>query len=314
MVHAIRADVAIGKSDASRREAVRLLIDMRARGDRRVVVLAVPTHKLGDEQARDFENLPEARAAGLRAAVWRGRAAPDPDANGETMCLDLEATRDAQSIGARVETAVCRKKDAECPFFRTCGYQRQKRAVADLWIVPHELLFSEKPKAIGKVAALIVDEAAWEDGLEGVNGPPMEIALDSLDPTVAGPGDRSGLETERLRHVHKLFRVALDTQEDSPLRRDAMLAAGLDASTGKDGRIISWRRVADPGLVPGMDAAERRALMRAAAENRTAIRLARAFGALGACCIITGRNKSAQYMAHMSCQRTLYVENLHYGP
>ena len=34
----------------------------------------------------------------------------------------------------------------------------------------------------------------------------------------------------------------------------------------------------------------------------------------GACCLITGRNKSAQYIAHMSCQRTLYVENLHYGP
>ena len=36
-------------------------------------------------------------------------------------------------------------------------------------LVPHELIYSEKPDAIGILAALIVDEAAWADGLEGTD-------------------------------------------------------------------------------------------------------------------------------------------------
>jgi putative DNA primase/helicase len=67
IVHAVKVDVGVGKSEAARREAARLLAELRARGDRRNVAILVPTHALGEEQARAFEALHEAQAAGLRA-------------------------------------------------------------------------------------------------------------------------------------------------------------------------------------------------------------------------------------------------------
>jgi putative DNA primase/helicase len=78
-VHAVRVDVGLGKSRAARQEAAKMLAAMRARSDKRAIVIAVPTHALGEEQARAFEALPEAKAAGLTAAVWRGRLAPGPE-------------------------------------------------------------------------------------------------------------------------------------------------------------------------------------------------------------------------------------------
>ena len=202
------------------------------------------------------------------------------------MCRDLEAVRDALAVGADVERSVCRRRtrdgggEAVCAFHAVCGTQRQKRRMADVWFVPHELLFTRKPPALGALAALVVDEAPWADGLEGVGSRPDELTLDTLDGDVAVPGAREGPETERLRFVHRRARRALDAQPNGPLRRHAMLAAGLTEETGRDGRRLSWGRVAEPGIVPGMDAAERRRAVAAAAGNRTVIRLARFFGAL----------------------------------
>lgn len=291
IVHAIQADVGLGKSSVCRSEIVQMLRSMRMKGDTRPVVVAVPTHVLGDEQADDFENMPEFKTAGFRVRVWRGREAPDPDAHDyrdpsipqgkkTKMCRDLDAVRDAQSIGLDPDKTACRSKEGECIFFSVCGYQQEKQATADIWIVPHELIFSKVPAAIGKIAALIVDEAAWGDGLDGVDGPPTEIALDALRGDVTVPDDKSGVNTERLRAVHSMVRAALDAHGNGNVRRTAMLTAGMDVTTGKDGHALSWNRVFNPGLVPGMPADERRGLVANAAENRTAIRLARAFKAL----------------------------------
>ena len=56
---------------------------MRERGDRRAIVLAVPQHALSDEQAARFAELPLVQRAELQVAVWRGRAADDPDDTGK---------------------------------------------------------------------------------------------------------------------------------------------------------------------------------------------------------------------------------------
>lgn len=37
------------------------------------------------------------------------------------------------------------------------------------------MLFIKKPDALGELAAVIVDEAAWQKGLEGVTGRPLEL-------------------------------------------------------------------------------------------------------------------------------------------
>lgn len=280
-VHGIRVDVGIGKSAAARAAIAAFVADLRQRGDQRAVVITVPTHKLGDEQARAFEELPAAKAAGLRAAVWRGRKAPDPAAPGEMMCRDLEAVEDAQKIGANVEEAVCRKGEAKCPFFDACGYQRQRGIRADVWVGAHELTFATMPRAFGKIAALVVDEAAWTKGLEGTEGKPIEITLEAFATDVIIPG-AGGDDTDRLRFIHTMTREALAALPDGPIRRADLIAAGIIPDTTKDGHALSWRCVADAGLRPGMSREERRAAVRAAAGNRLAMRRAAAFKAMGA--------------------------------
>nr|WP_176849787.1 toprim domain-containing protein [Belnapia rosea] len=290
-VHAIRVGVGIGKSENARRMIARELAAMRHRGDLRTAALAVPTHALGDEQARRFEALPESRANGLSAAVWRGRRAPDPQAPGFAMCRNLEAVADAQAVGATVQTSVCRQvrrdKDSGerteilCPFFDECGYQRQAVQRPDLMIVPHELIYSQKPKAIGNLAFLVVDEAAWQDGLEGVSGRGITLSLEALRPTVSIPGDRQGIDTARIRDVHQRVSMALCTLQDGPLRRDAMLAADILDCTAADGVALTWRRKADPDLRPDMTPADRKAAVAEVAENATVMKLGRFFAALG---------------------------------
>ena len=285
-VHALRIGVGGGKSDLARRMTAKMLAAMRKRGDRRNIAFAVPTHALGEEQARKFEELEEARDAGLRAAVWRGRDAEDPRQPGSRMCHDLAAVHEAQSIGAKPEVAVCRnrrKPDAPaCPFFEECGYQRQKAQVADLWFIPHELLFAEKPAALGKIAVLVVDEAAWRKGLEGVDGPPIDMTLDTLAEDVATHRTFSRLNVDRLRSIHQLTHHALMQHPDGPLRREALLGAGLNNDTGRDGYALSWERVIEADIQPGMPAEDRRDAVRAVLQNKTAMRCARFFGTLRA--------------------------------
>ena len=71
--HGVRVTVGAGKSHEARLGIARTLAAMRERGDGRTVVLAVPMHALGNEQAANFTALPEVREAGLRVAIWRGR-------------------------------------------------------------------------------------------------------------------------------------------------------------------------------------------------------------------------------------------------
>ncbi|MFT8246591.1 toprim domain-containing protein [Roseomonas sp. BN140053] len=284
IAHGIKVDVGVGKSEAARREAADYLAELRSAGDDRNIAFAVPTHQLGEEQARAFEALPAARSAELRAAVWRGREADDPDAPGEKMCRDLDAVRDAKAVWAPVEQTACRnsKTGAVCPFFEECGYQRQKKQRADLWLAPHELLFNSKPAAMGKLALLVVDEAAWQDGLEGVNGPPMDVTLDTLASDIASLGSLGGLNAQRLRDTLRRIGAALQAAPDGPVRRADMLAADVTAETGRDGRALALDWLVKAEMQPGMTPQQRREAMGGAAGNRTMIRLSRLFGAVEA--------------------------------
>ncbi|MDB5243982.1 MAG: putative primase/helicase, partial [Spirosoma sp.] len=292
-VHAIRGGVGTGKSDAALRHIARELQVMRKRGDTRNVAVAVPRHLLAEEQAERFRDLPE--SAGLTAAGWRGRKALDPQAPGyldkaipderkTKMCRDLPAVRDAEILGLPVEENVCRRrkggKEFVCPFHGECGAQRQKGQRADVWFVPHESLFGPKPAALGELFAVVVDEAPWQDGLQGLDSDSITLALDAFTRDAVVPNDFMGRNTQRLRDVYRRVIETLRGQPDGPLRRDAMLAADVTAETAKDGRILTWDRHVDPGFRPGMTAAQRREAMTAAKDNPTIMRLARFFRAL----------------------------------
>jgi hypothetical protein len=279
-VHAVRVDVAVGKSLAARQGAAATLASMRARGDDRTVVFAVPTHALGEEAAAEFEALPAARAAGLTADIWRGRSASDPDNPGELMCRDLDRVTDAQDASQPVQTACCKAKSPpgasvmQCPFFDVCGYQAQRQRSADAWFVAHEMLFTERPTAIGDVAVVVVDEAAWQDGLEGEQGHPIALALDSLAVDDIVPGDP--LAGQRLRFLRGLTLEALrgGVVADGPVLREDMQAVGMTPQGAAEARALEWRRKVDAGLHPAMTTAERKAAVRAAEGNRTIRRLA----------------------------------------
>lgn len=276
-VHAIRVDVGLGKSLAARMGAAALLARLRAAGDRTsTIVFAVPTHALAEEQALAFESLPAARAAGLTAGIWRGRNAPDPDAPGKAMCLDPDAVADAHAAGAQVQSAVCRGRGpdgatVQCRFFASCGYQRQRQRKADAWFVAHELLFQEKPAAIGDVVALVVDESLWQAGLEGIASRQATLTLDSLATDFSIRGD--AIATARLEFLRRQLSAALAGLSDGPIPRDVIETTGLTPASAAEARRLEWRRKVDPKMYPGMPVAARKAAVHAVEGNRTIRRL-----------------------------------------
>ena len=282
-VHAIQVDVGAGKSEAARRGLVRLVAELRAKGDGRNVAIAVPTHALGGEQAQKLIDMPEARAAGLTVRVWKGREAADPDAPGQAMCRDLPAVALALELALPVQTTFCRRmlRDgtvAECPFFTSCGYQRQRQAKADIWISAHQLQFTEKPDALGKLAVVVVDESFWQAGLV----PESAFPVDALDPATL-PDDLA------LAPLPSLRAIALDVlraHDDGPLLREKFLAAGLSEESAIKARRLELNRMVEgndlPDLVPGMSAEARKAAASAARGNRQVLRLARFWQALRA--------------------------------
>lgn len=282
IVHAIKADVGTGKSVAVHAEAVRTLTEMRARGDLRTGVIAVPRHDLADEQAAAIT----LKADELHVAVWRGMDRPDPDAPGQAMCQNPDAVKDARDAGAHVYEAACRQKlpdgsYATCPFFTACGYQRQRESSADLWLVPHDLLFNSTPAAIGTVAFLVIDESIHAKGLEGIGPRPDVLSIDAL----AQPDSitRSEIplinkiETDALRRAREKLSRAL-----APLAFDGVPApvpaAALDGLTAAEcsiARRLEFRRWTDAAIYPGMPAAARREAAKASAGNATVARMGR---------------------------------------
>jgi len=307
-VHAIKVDVGAGKSRAAYRYALNRLLAMRAAGDTRTIAVAVPTHLLGDQQAQTFAAIAAESGSDLTARVYRGMEAPDPrhpdflddriTRDQKTkMCQNLPAVQAAREASAPVSKSACRQKSTAgipalgiepgafvtCPFFGVCGTQEQKAASADLWIVPHELLFLERPAALGNVGMVIVDESCWQDGLEGTSGRPMSVAIEELEKherIVTSDGMVSHLDTDRLAFLRRELVEALKIQTDGSVLRDAMTAGNLTAANVAEAYRLEYRRMVDPGLHPRMTEAERRACVRAAQGNARVLRVARVWKGL----------------------------------
>jgi putative DNA primase/helicase len=259
-VHLVQIDMGGGKSRRARIEVAQVLADMRGRGDTRNIAIAVPTHTLGTEQARLFEELPAVRSAGLRVAIWRGRERDNPDAPGETMCRNLELVRDVQALKLDVRKKAC----PVCPHREDCAYLSQNAQRADLWLVAHQMLFERKPTALGKLAAVVVDESPLITSLEGVERH-ISLPLDVLE-RVDLIEDAS-LATDRLVFLRRLAKGALDSLPDGPLSREALLAAGFTAATAKEARGLEWRTQIDVELKADMTPSERRDALDAARLN-----------------------------------------------
>ncbi len=277
-VHMIKLDTGAGKSDAARRQGASMLARMRAAGDDRTLAIAVPTHRLGDEQAAAFGAVLEAKALGLTAGVWRGREAPDPTMPGKAMCHDLKAVELVREAYGDVQAQACgsgKPGEPTCEFFWKCSYQRQKRQESpDVWIVAHELLFTQKPKELGDLAAVVVDESFWQDGLQA----PVTFPLDCLDGPAAG--HRSFAETNHLKWMrHRLLALFRELPDGpvpaAPLIEAQLLPGDIDIACREE-----WARKVLPDMHPGMAADDRRAAAEAASVNRDVPRLAGLWHAL----------------------------------
>jgi hypothetical protein len=221
-VHGARIDCGAGKSRLARDKAACMLRMMRGKCDRRSIAIAVPSRKLAMEQAANFG---EEHGSEFTVRCWHGIEADDPEAPGNKMCRNLDAIRDADTMGVERQTAACRREMPDgtfetCTFHGMCGYQLQRQQQADLWIVVHELIFTQKPAAIGALAALVVDEAAWPAGLQGagldgVPGSPSLLSLDALADPVTVPGDR--LATQDLSFLRQLIQDALRALSNGPI-------------------------------------------------------------------------------------------------
>lgn len=206
------------------------------------------------------------------------------------MCGDLERVQDAQAIGLHAQTAVCKrtiknddgtKATVTCPLFDRCSYQAQTGRRADLWIMAHEMLFYEKPTAMGKVAAVVVDEAAWRAGLIGAEGGHLTLSLDALAEDVRS-GPLAGMRSRFLDRLADLRRQLLDVlrpMSDGPIRRAALQGTLLVADSAAEALKLEYARKLDL-LHPGQSRKERKDAMERADGNRTIARLAMVWNAI----------------------------------
>ena len=155
-IHGIEAGTGIGKS-YEMRNIIRVLIWLLPPGH--CIFIAVPNHKLSDEMAEAFSDL------GVSAAVYRGISADDPEASGKQMCriaLDAEALRRG---GGKLHE-LCEG----CPHAGVCGWQRQLKNEAQVWIGAQNLLFHPRSHPIPPIDFVVVDESPIAVGMRGFSG------------------------------------------------------------------------------------------------------------------------------------------------
>jgi hypothetical protein len=148
-VHAIRVDLGVGKSTSMRRELAEYVRRLRAEGDKRPGVVAVPTHTLAAEAAQRMAEL----APDLTIETWRGRGADAPNRPGK-MCRAPDRVEDARKVKLDVVEFAC----VGCRFRSTCEYMAQHEKRADVWFVANALLEQRIPAAIGEPAMVVIDE------------------------------------------------------------------------------------------------------------------------------------------------------------
>jgi|GEM_PF-2119523 len=222
---------ASGKSTQARKAIAKMLEDHPGK----CIGIASPRHALNDEQAADLR---ERLGSEYRVAVYRGRNAEDPDAPLESdepdakrlrMCVVNERIGELVGAGGAAED-LCRKgtqKKPGCPHWSSCGYIRQRETEADVWLFAHNVRTKKKPKPIGELAAVFVDESPVDVHLGGVDGTPVALTFGELQDVVDALARlRDGLMDD---NPHKAGEADLERRTVEGLR-DALM-------TGENGKV-----------------------------------------------------------------------------
>jgi putative DNA primase/helicase len=254
-----------GKSEVAIREATRVVRAFRARGDLRTVAIATPRHDLNDKHAERAN----AAAPDITVAVYRGADADDPDAPGQKMCRNRDDRRAAEIRRLDATQVIC----PVCPHREGCALLAQAGRRADIWFVPHNLLFLPKPRTLGEVAWLIVDENPIRAALIGVGDPlapddedrPLLLTLDTLrrgDRIKGDPTDTERLAAARLQGV-----AAADGSPDARLMRAALIDAGLTTDAAEQAIGLEYATRIVPVIDEGMPLPDRMEVLRACDAN-----------------------------------------------
>lgn len=296
-VHALGADLGLGKTDAALNFALRRLIALRQAGSRKKIAVAVPTHDLAADLVTRAEEMTRriAGASELKIAAWRGFDADDPDAAGLLMCRNRPAREAVEAVHDDMQTLACGKPGGDrCPLADECGYQRQRaRRDVDLWLVPHALLFTEKPRTIRDLAFLLVDEAPWSSAIEGT-AQRIEMPLDELRRSADRSGNWSAADRELLSELRARFGRALDGMPDGPVLREPLLADHMIRHHVAEARALEFGGLVEPDIRPGMSPAAMTAAAQAAAGNGAVHRRLVAWKAVEALIALDGPKASGR--------------------
>jgi hypothetical protein len=240
----------------------------------RSAVLAVPRHRLGDEIV-----IALAEQQGVRARVYRGREADDPDSRGCQMCREYERATEIEGALGNVGRQACRNGTAECESHRVCGYQAQRLAKPQVWIVPHQLLFRQRPDFIPQPDSLAIDESFWNASLHGVDRPyPVLLSeleeIREIDHATKFGSRIDAAATADLAAVST--RVARVLREEIGGRVRPAAMAGISKADLHHALQLEWRRKVEPDVTPGMPlplVAER--CQRVAQQNQLTAKLTR---------------------------------------
>jgi len=253
-VNGVITDTGLGKTRQWRQQIAAPLIGQGLRP-----ALAVPRHKLGDEKVLDLA------AAGITGFVYRGRDADDPNAPGHKMCREQERIGAITQALGSVPSRACKNGDKKCPSFEVCGYQRQRLERPQMWIVPHQLLFHERPEFIPQPAALGIDESFYGAGLRGLDKP-IKLWLRLLKEDRRVPGSFMG--TVDLTAVSDRLYGMLMHEKSGRIRRDAIRAADVTVDDLRDALRLEWRRKKDiKEVYPAMPLVEVQVICRAVADH-----------------------------------------------
>jgi putative DNA primase/helicase len=272
-VQAMRIGTGIGKSHAARVTAVDMVRKLRAKGETGSVVIAVQRHDLGSEYIKEIQD------QGVSIRVWRGRTQPDDAQSGKMMCHRPKAAEKAARAGVNIGGTLCKNGETACYALKLCGYQKQVEAVADIWIIPHAMLWSAPPSAI-KAAALIVDEDPTGDVFGGIDGP-YRISLDDLKAPLPGLSDNQNANLTEV--TSPIVNAMLQASEGDPTGKETPFNRMDISRTGnyienlvKDVKRTPYIALDNQPCAPNTQGEKfNDAMERAGLRNRRALRMAR---------------------------------------
>ena len=280
-VHGIKAMTGLGKTTFVLKILPQFLAEKQ---EGQAIYISVPTHLLADELAEKIrERFPDHP---MRILTYRGLTADDPEQVGLKMCRISEDANDLRQGGADIRYLCGTKRDGEdilCPHYHECGYKRQQR-MADIVIMPQNLLAFARPSFLYPACVLINDEFPVPALLTGLDGPARSVTLYDIRSSRTVPVSEGLYRTDKdatrfLEGVKSKIASAIEKVEPGkPIPLSAITNTGLTSSEILEARDFTLRCKKKITLTPDMTAGERQLEVTVAKDNKRLLMEVRFWG------------------------------------